>query len=676
MNTFRVEHQGVRHEAGRRELRRRGGSFSRLLSFPETLIRPISPSALEERAVVRDRHYSDFKMAMNAKKPSQKAVVEMLMTKTKEERRDVHGRSGQVIRRNVPSVFYKCPKENDCTEGGEIHFQKGKGFTNGYSHLKSCLAGGDEAHLIELFHHAVRSSMNTGTLSGFRVTIASRLNAREKAMYSWLRLLILKNLPLSAVDDKEFRDFCKHDSVFCLKTIKATKLKLVEIVEEKIRDEMKKTKGAIMYDGWTDNGVHYVGIYVVYNRSFEVYGDGVLETETELAITLLSVSPMAAACDTETSSTIEAAKFCAVTHVRHFEDVFIFFHVNVHEWVICQIADNCSANKCIADLMDIPHVSCNSHKLHLEVKNMIGANSKLFNTVNSIQKTMTSCKNGLKNSALLRNISDLAPVLNNETRWTSTHNMLQRFNRIRESLLSVAADPDSTLTMNRSISFKSDAELFGKHFREINVVAVALQKKLLSLSDAKLMLDELRDAVRGGRDDISSPLFQCTLGDSWISPDASIIHSKHFENGVSKIQRNLSHQLTREEKEACQSLKIDTDLSSTSGMETESQSTTGSLMASRINRLKRKRITQEEEYMNCNFILGSVAEIERLWSIAGKIRAVDRKLMSHIVFDAILFLKMNQRFWDELTVKEAMCRLQSDRVKQRLQEDENHGSLD
>lgn len=73
-------------------------------------------------------------------------------------------------------------------------------------------------------------------------------------------------------------------------------MKLVQIAEGKIRDELKSTKGAIMYDGWTENGVHYVGIYVVYNRTFGLYRNGVLETESELAITLLSV--------------------------RHFEDVF------------------------------------------------------------------------------------------------------------------------------------------------------------------------------------------------------------------------------------------------------------------------------------------------------------------------------------------------------------------
>lgn len=136
------------------------------------------------------------------------------MSKTKEENLNVHGRQGQVLRRDVLCVFYKCPKDADCTEGGEIHFQKGKGFMNGYTHLKACLAGGDEAHLIELYHLAVRATMNTETLSGFRTTIASRLTAREKSMYSWLRLLILKNIPLAAVGDDEFRDFCNHDSVF------------------------------------------------------------------------------------------------------------------------------------------------------------------------------------------------------------------------------------------------------------------------------------------------------------------------------------------------------------------------------------------------------------------------------------------------------------------------------
>lgn len=47
----------------------------------------------------------------------------------------------------------------------------------------------------------------------------------------------------------------------------------------------------------------------------------------------------------------EATKFFAEVHVRFSEDIFYIYGVNVHEWELCKIADNCSANKFISTWM-------------------------------------------------------------------------------------------------------------------------------------------------------------------------------------------------------------------------------------------------------------------------------------------------------------------------------------
>jgi len=52
------------------------------------------------------------------------------------------------------------------------------------------------------------------------------------------------------------------------------------------------------------------------------------------------------------------------------------------------------------------------------------------------------------------------------------------------------------------------------------------------------------------------------------------------------------------------------------------------------------------QYINCDFILGSVAEVERLWSTAKHILTEERRGMMHpIIFEALLFLKENHRLW-------------------------------
>lgn len=50
---------------------------------------------------------------------------------------------------------------------------------------------------------------------------------------------------------------------------------------------------------------------------------------------------------------------------------------------------------------------------------------------------------------------------------------------------------------------------------------------------------------------------------------------------------------------------------------------------------------RNEVYINCDFIYGSCAEVERLWSLANYILTDERKgNMSPVMFEAILFLKI------------------------------------
>jgi hypothetical protein len=56
---------------------------------------------------------------------------------------------------------------------------------------------------------------------------------------------------------------------------------------------------------------------------------------------------------------------------------------------------------------------------------------------------------------------------------------------------------------------------------------------------------------------------------------------------------------------------------------------------------------QKNILLNCNFIYGSCAEVERLWSIAWHI-LTNQKMgkLSPTVFEALIFLKLNKRLWD------------------------------
>ncbi len=98
--------------------------------------------------------------------------------------------------------------------------------------------------------------------------------------------------------------------------------------------------------------------------------------------------------------------------------------------------------------------------------------SALSSTIDTVHDVMRSCKRKLRNRALLRNLSTLSPVLNNETRWSSTYHMTERFNDIREALIEVADSDDSELVIHRRVSFKNKTAKYAKQLGEINMVTL------------------------------------------------------------------------------------------------------------------------------------------------------------------------------------------------------------
>ena len=77
-----------------------------------------------------------------------------------------------------------------------------------------------------------------------------------------------------------------------------------------------------------------------------------------------------------------------------------------------------------------PHISCASHRLNREVKSMIENHGDLSNAITSERVTMHEVKSKLKFSAVLRNLTDLSPVIDNETRWSAKFKVLRRFQEI------------------------------------------------------------------------------------------------------------------------------------------------------------------------------------------------------------------------------------------------------
>ena len=88
-----------------------------------------------------------------------------------------------------------------------------------------------------------------------------------------MRMVVLKNLPLYFITDNDVRQFCKYDTKISPQILIDTIFKVMELVEEKIQEEISGTKGSILFDGWTCNDIHYVCVLLTYMNKFNVIED-------------------------------------------------------------------------------------------------------------------------------------------------------------------------------------------------------------------------------------------------------------------------------------------------------------------------------------------------------------------------------------------------------------------
>lgn len=606
---------------------------------------------------------------------SQKAVVQVLMPLLRVERRDVQGRNG--VRRDVRHNIFKCPKGEDCVKNsmGEYDCQAEGGYTNPFRHLLKCYAGSNHECLMEKYREKLAERQ--GRVDDFLAPSSERIaiNPKEMAMHDYIRFIVENNQPLTIVEQPSFRKLSKYDYVVSAKGIRNLMYKLVEVIERSIAEEMKKCTGALMYDGWTDrSGTHFVGTFGVYMR--QVVNQGSVGQEfSEVCSPLLSCSPMAhvkTTGDNEKSdfdaemSHEEATTFDARTHVEHFKDVFTnFYGLDVCKWAVCQVADNCSTNKKVAQLLKIPHVGCNNHKLNNEVERMVRSNEDLSTTIDDVRATMFDFKTKLRCRAALRNLTTLNPIIYNRTRWSGKYHTLRRFLQLREIMIEAANSSEVPIRIKRSQAFKLKVEKYVKQLREINVVTVELQKRNLSLSDCRVAIDALLESILEAENDHSHPLFACTLGKHYLDMGAAIVADRHFESGVLKLQQGEASELTDDQRMACSRLRK--TLPQDSSQVTEASNS----LVDKIARVrKRARRSSGESYVDSRFILGSVAECERLWSIASHVIGNAKHSMTPLTLETILFLKVNSSYWGPATVRKAMAEQISDRVAEKVAADD------
>lgn len=126
-----------------------------------------------------------------------------------------------------------------------IKQKKNKGYTNLLNHILSK-------------HKEEYDQMEKQT----EPTLDAFIDKKSKDIYGWLNYVLKTNSPISIVDKECVREFSKYGSIYS-KTLRTYMEFLRSRILLEITKELPNMMG-IMFDGWSDNGDHYVAIFAIY----------------------------------------------------------------------------------------------------------------------------------------------------------------------------------------------------------------------------------------------------------------------------------------------------------------------------------------------------------------------------------------------------------------------------
>lgn len=280
---------------------------------------------------------------------------------------------------------------------------------------------------------------------------------------------------------------------------------------------------------------------------------------------------------------------------------------------------------------------------------------------------MVSIKNSAKLKQRMKSKIDLQPLFYNDTRWYGKYFMLDRWLKLRECALEVNSELDDIDFKPRKCRIKIDAtdvfhsrvKKYAGYFECFHKIHCELQTQMITLRESRQKLRALASVLEADKTP-DNPLFGCAMVPRYIQDDAAIVSNPHFETGVVKIQALLQHTLTDAEKLAVRDLRRgERDEDAVQPVQDGQPAIDpGSQSPSTVARLQEERqmMVQQtaDDYVDCSFILGSVAIVERLWSLSGHILRPERSRLLPINLEALLFLKINKRYWDEHLVQKAL----------------------
>jgi hypothetical protein len=356
---------------------------------------------------------------------------------------------------------------------------------------------------------------------------------------------------------------------------------------------------ALIFDGWSCGQTHYIGLYASFPK----------ESVSGYEKVLLAFAPM------NDESSLNADE-----HIK-FVEVVLSSYGKWWNNVAALIGDNCSTNRCMARKAQVNFIGCASHRFNLAVKDILAKYEDSLCKVNALMKKLKT----LVASAKLRKFVALKPKTRNVTRWNSTHDMLKRYQELKEFIPLIMMPEVADLMLSPRDDREIDFLL--KKLHDFESVTKTLQKEDINLNDVRILFDGVIEE------------YPETL--ERLSENADIIHDALFESAVVKILNKKAAELSFPEKEKVCMLKVATIREADQVKDVHSES-----MSFAERALKRSRFMGiADQYLNLSFLRPRSNMCERLFSIAGYAYSDRRQSTYSSNFGSQIFLHINSAFW-------------------------------
>ena len=261
------------------------------------------------------------------------------------------------------------------------------------------------------------------------------------------------------------------------------------------------------------------------------------------------------------------------------------------------------------------------------------------------------------------------------TRWSSNLVCVKRYHDIFDHIRAAFIHPDCPAIdppMDRTEAFREELSEKLEMLLTMNEMTTHLQESGLTLSKALLLfeiaLDQDDTEDNAGFDGIG-------VNPSYLDLSNSVFINPDFLTGVRKIQDGKAHELNQTKKVAVECLRKTPVIR----VEPTEESVGGRSKMTKLSRaVKKYKSEAPATYVDCNFILATAVDVERLWSLAKNVLTDKRRGMATMMVQVILFLKENRELWNCNTVYKSIANVQKKAAGERrrkreeqLQEQEN-----